>query len=267
MAIKSFKRFEKKFILTAEQYNKLLPILLDYMNLDKHCKVGENYNIYNIYYDTLNNDVIRHSISKPYYKEKLRLRSYNIPNSLDDKVFLELKKKINGIVNKRRVVMTLGEVYEFLENRKKPNFDDYENNQVIREIEYYLSKNKVYPNVYIGYSRKALFGKDDKEFRVTFDNEITARRNDLYLTSACFGYDILGENKYLMEVKFLGSIPLWFTKILSDLKIYNTHYSKYGTEYMMYCLDNKVEKVVNIANELEEDVHCLNNIKRSLEIC
>lgn len=267
MAIKSFKRFEKKFILTSEQYNKLLPILLNYMNLDKHCKVGENYNIYNIYYDTLNNDVIRHSISKPYYKEKLRLRSYNVPNSLDDKVFLELKKKINGIVNKRRVVMTLGEVYEFLENRKKPNFDDYENNQVIREIEYYLSKNKVYPNVYIGYSRKALFGKDDKEFRVTFDNEITARRNDLYLTSGCFGYDILGENKYLMEVKFLGSIPLWFTKILSDLKIYNTHYSKYGTEYMMYCLDNKVEKVVNIANELEEDVHCLNNIKRSLEIC
>ena len=267
MAIKSFKRFEKKFILTSEQYNKLLPILLNYMNLDKHCKVGENYNIYNIYYDTLNNDVIRHSISKPYYKEKLRLRSYNVPNSLDDKVFLELKKKINGIVNKRRVVMTLGEVYEFLENRKKPNFDDYENNQVIREIEYYLSKNKVYPNVYIGYSRKALFGKDDKEFRVTFDNEITVRRNDLYLTSGCFGYDILGENKYLMEVKFLGSIPLWFTKILSDLKIYNTHYSKYGTEYMMYCLDNKVEKVVNIANELEEDVHCLNNIKRSLEIC
>ena len=267
MAIKSFKRFEKKFILTSEQYNKLLPILLNYMNLDKHCKVGENYNIYNIYYDTLNNDVIRHSISKPYYKEKLRLRSYNVPNSLDDKVFLELKKKINGIVNKRRVVMTLCEVYEFLENRKKPNFDDYENNQVIREIEYYLSKNKVYPNVYIGYSRKALFGKDDKEFRVTFDNEITARRNYLYLTSGCFGYDILGENKYLMEVKFLGSIPLWFTKILSDLKIYNTHYSKYGTEYMMYCSNNKVEKVVNIANELEEDVHCLNNIKRSLEIC
>ena len=267
MAIKSFKRFEKKFILTSEQYNKLLPILLNYMNLDKHCKVGENYNIYNIYYDTLNNDVIRHSISKPYYKEKLRLRSYNVPNSLDDKVFLELKKKINGIVNKRRVVMTLGEVYEFLENRKKPNFDDYENNQVIREIEYYLSKNKVYPNVYIGYSRKALFCKDDKEFRVTFDNEITARRNDLYLTSGCFGYDILGENKYLMEVKFLGSIPLWFTKILSDLKIYNTHYSKYGTEYMMYCSNNKVEKVVHIASELKEDVPCLNNIKRSLEIC
>ena len=239
MAIKSFKRFEKKFIITKDQYDKLTQILSDYMNLDKYCIEGKNYNIYNIYYDTLNNDVIRHSISKPYYKEKLRLRSYKIPNSLEDKVFLELKKKINGIVNKRRVVMTLGEVYDFLGNNKKPEFEDYENRQVIKEIEYYLSKNKVYPNVYIGYSRKALFGKEDKDFRVTFDSQITARRDDLYLSSGFFGEDILGEDKYLMEVKFLGSIPVWFTKILSDLKIYNTHYSKYGNEYMMYCKSNK----------------------------
>lgn len=238
MAIKSFKRLEKKFIITSEQYDKLITILLDYMDLDKHCRMGKNYNIYNIYYDTPNNDVIRHSISKPYYKEKLRLRSYNIPTSLDDKVFLELKKKINGIVNKRRVVMTLGEVYEFLDKGKKPEFDDYENKQVINEIEYYLSKNKVYPNVYIGYSRKALFGKEDKEFRVTFDSEVTARRNDLDLSAGFFGHDILGENRYLMEVKFLGAIPVWFTKILSDLEIYNTHYSKYGNEYMMYCAEN-----------------------------
>ena len=239
MAIKSFRRFEKKFIITKEQYDELTQILSNYMNLDKYWRDGKNYYIYNIYYDTLNNDVIRHSISKPYYKEKLRLRSYNIPTSLDDKVFLELKKKINGIVNKRRVVMTLGQVYDFLQNNKKPDFDDYENRQVIKEIEYYLSKNNVHPNVYIGYSRKALFGKDDKGFRVTFDSQITARRDDLYLSSGCFGEDILGENKYLMEVKFLGSIPVWFTKILSDLKIYNTHYSKYGNEYMMYCKANK----------------------------
>ncbi len=141
MAIKSFKRFEKKFILTKNQYDKLIPLLSNYMNLDKYCKLDKNYNIYNIYYDTINNDIIRHSISKPYYKEKLRLRSYSIPNSLNDKVFLELKKKINGIVNKIRVVMTLGEVYEFLESGKKTLFDNYENNQVIKEIEYYLSKN------------------------------------------------------------------------------------------------------------------------------
>ncbi|MCR4943556.1 MAG: VTC domain-containing protein [Clostridium sp.] len=105
MAIKSFKRFEKKYILSREQYEELMLEVLKYMNEDKFCKNGKKYSIFNIYYDTENNDVIRHSIAKPYYKEKLRLRSYSIPKDLNDKVFLELKKKINGIVNKRRVVL------------------------------------------------------------------------------------------------------------------------------------------------------------------
>ena len=239
MSIKSFKRLEKKFILNHQQYNELIPKLLKYMNPDKHCKCGKNYNIYNIYYDTKDNDVIRHSISKPYYKEKLRLRSYTIPTNLDSKVFLELKKKINGIVNKRRVIMTLGEVYDFLDYGKRPSFNDYTNEQVIKEIEYYLSKNKVYPTVYIGYTRNAFFGKEDSDFRLTFDSKIITRRHDLSLESGCFGEDIIDENNYLMEVKFLGAIPIWFTQILSNLKIYNTHFSKYGNEYMNYCLDNK----------------------------
>ena len=130
MAIKSFKRYEKKFLITENQYNKLIPKLLDFMNPDKYCQNNNTYSIYNIYYDTKNNDVIRHSISKPYYKEKLRLRSYKIPTSKDDKVFLELKKKINGIVSKRRLSLTLGEAYEYLYYGKKPQVKDYIDNQV-----------------------------------------------------------------------------------------------------------------------------------------
>ena len=93
MAIKSFKRYEKKFLLNKEQYDKLIPRLIEYMNPDEHCKGGRTYSIYNIYYDTNDNQVIRHSISKPYYKEKLRLRSYYIPKNNDDTVFFRVKKE------------------------------------------------------------------------------------------------------------------------------------------------------------------------------
>jgi VTC domain. len=93
MAIKSFKRYEKKFLISEDKYNELVARLLEYMDYDKYCQRGNTYSIYNIYYDTQNSDVIRHSISSPYYKEKLRLRSYKVPTSKDDKVFLELKKK------------------------------------------------------------------------------------------------------------------------------------------------------------------------------
>ncbi|NLL29609.1 MAG: polyphosphate polymerase domain-containing protein [Clostridiales bacterium] len=234
MAIKSFKRYEKKFILTKKQYDLLIPLLSQYMNLDKFCKGGKNYSIYNIYYDTDDNSIIRHSIDKPYYKEKLRLRSYSIPKSKNDTVFLELKKKINGIVNKRRVVITLNEAYKFLESGQRPETKDYVSNQVLNEIEYHLSKNTITSKVYISYSRKAFFAKDDHDFRITFDSKITTRRDDLDLEKGNYGEDLLGPNIYLMEVKILGAIPVWFTKILSDLKIYNSHFSKYGNEYAKY---------------------------------
>ena len=237
MAIKSFKRYEKKYILTKEQYESLLPSLLKHMDFDDHCDLDNNYNIYNIYYDTDNNDVIRHSISKPYYKEKLRLRSYKPITKLNDKVFLELKKKINGCVNKRRVVLTLEEAYKFLDTGERAKTDDFLNNQVLNEIDYYLKHHDVHNKVYISYSRKAFFAKNDRNFRVTFDTNIIARRDHLSLQEGSFGYPIIDENSYLMEVKILGSIPLWFTSILSDLEIYNTHYSKYGNEFMGYCLN------------------------------
>lgn len=234
MAIKSFKRYEKKYLLNKTQYDLLIPKILNYMEFDEHCKNNTNYNIYSIYYDNDNNDVIRHSISKPYYKEKLRLRSYKITKNPEDIVFLELKKKINGIVNKRRIVLTLKEALDFLEKGIRPDTNDYINNQVLNEIEYYLNNNNVHPAVFIGYSRKAFFAKDNHDFRLTIDSKILTRRYDLSLESGHFGEDILEQNQYLMEVKILGSIPLWFTRILSELKIYNTHFSKYGTEFMNY---------------------------------
>ena len=195
MAIKSFKRYEKKYLLTGEQYEKLIPRLLEYMKMDDHC-VNNSYSIYNIYYDTDDNSVIRHSISKPYYKEKLRLRSYKIPQSPSDKVFLELKKKINKIVNKRRAIITLEEAYNFLEFGERPKCTDFITEQVINEIEYYLSDTKVNPTVYIGYNRIAFFGKEDKDFRLTIDSKIITRREDLFLESGCHGTDILKPNGY-----------------------------------------------------------------------
>ena len=231
MAIKSFKRYEKKYLLNQIQYDELIKRLSEYMDPDEYCKDGKNYSIYNIYYDTDDNQVIRHSISKPYYKEKLRLRSYKVPKSPNDKVFLELKKKIGGVVNKRRVVLTLGEAYKFLELR----ISDYMINQVLNEIEYYLDNNKVNPKVYISYSRKAFFSKSDKNFRLTFDSKIITRRDYLFLESGSFGEDLLETGQYLMEVKILGAIPLWLVGILSELEIYSTKFSKYGNEYMRYC--------------------------------
>ena len=118
-AIQTFARKEIKFLLTEQQYQDFLPLLEHYMNPDKFCVGGKEYGIYNVYYDTSDDFLIRESLEKPDYKEKIRLRSYLSPAQPEDTVFLEIKKKICGIVNKRRVTMTLAQAeadFAFVQN-------------------------------------------------------------------------------------------------------------------------------------------------------
>lgn len=242
MPITAFKRYELKFALTKDQFEKIIPKINEYMNPDEYCQNGNQYSIYNIYYDTQDNNLIRTSLSKPYYKEKLRLRCYNYPLTLHDKVFMELKKKTGGIVHKRRAVMTLQEAYNFISSGKRPEINGYMNEQVANEIEYFLSRNEVSPAVYISYKRMAFFGKNDKDFRITFDSDILTRREDLFLEKGSFGENLLENGMYLMEVKISSSVPMWLAEIMAELEVYKTSFSKYGNEYQKYCLGNKSEE-------------------------
>ncbi len=229
-------------MITEEQFKRLIPKLKEFMDEDEHSHSKGHYSIYNIYYDTSTHEVIRHSISKPYYKEKLRLRSYDVIESDDQKVFLELKKKINGIVNKRRVIMSYLESQQYLTQGIRPMTTDYMGNQVLNEIDYYLGHQTLSPKVYIAYKRFAFFGKEDRSVRVTFDFDIVARREELSLKSPSSGRPLIASGQYLMEVKISDAIPLWLTTILSELSIYHSSFSKYGNEYQQYVQEIKKEK-------------------------
>jgi len=120
MAISVFKRYEKKFLLTAEQYRETVDYVQQYMDFDKYCVNEQDYSLLNLYFDTPENLLIIQSTNKPRYKEKLRLRAYFPPKTPDDKVFFEIKKKYKGIVTKRRAVMRYGEAVELIETGKAP---------------------------------------------------------------------------------------------------------------------------------------------------
>ncbi|UWG98979.1 polyphosphate polymerase domain-containing protein [Dehalobacter sp. DCM] len=234
MPIKTFKRYEVKYLVTPDQYRIIRSELDKYMVLDKFCRKKGSYMIYNVYFDTENDDVIRRSLAKPYYKEKLRMRSYTIPVSGEEEVFLELKKKIGGIVTKRRAILTLNQANNFLKNGLIPDCDDYKDRQVLAEIADFLSRYPAKPKVFISYERTAFFAKDNPELRVSFDENILTRRDQVDLSSGDFGTDLLADDRILMEVKCEGHIPLWLCQLLSQLKIYKTTFSKYGTEYKNY---------------------------------
>lgn len=241
MAIEVFNRYETKYIVDDAAFEKVQNILYDYMELDEYNKkINSFYTISNIYYDTFDNQLIRHSLSKPKYKEKLRLRAYGVP-SLEDKVYLEIKKKVRGLVNKRRSKLTLAEAYEFAKTGRKPEYKAYMNKQVLNEIEYLLKKHILMPKLYLAYDRKAYFGINNRDLRITFDTNIRSRRSDVRLESGDYGERLLDDGIWLMEVKAEKSIPIWLSKMLSENKLFKTSFSKYGTEYKRTIMEKKME--------------------------
>lgn len=230
MAIEVFNRYEQKYVITDDIYQKVRPALEEYMEVDDYSRNGEFYTICNIYYDSPNNDVIRKSIDKPVYKEKLRLRSYGVVKK-SDKVFLEIKKKYKGLVNKRRTSILLGDAYQYFETKKKPDIKHFMNEQILSEIDYMIQKYSLQPAVFLSYDRNALFGMEDQNFRVTFDTNIKTRRYDIGLDYGNYGEILLPHNYWIMEAKTDKAVPLWFTQLLSAYRIYPASYSKYGTEY------------------------------------
>lgn len=230
MAIEVFNRYENKYLLDDAAYRSFYNDLLHYMELDDYNKQHEYYSICNLYFDTRHDSLIRTSLSKPKYREKLRLRAYGVPGG-DAKVYLELKKKVFGIVNKRRTGLKLAEAYEFVRTGAAPEHQPYMNKQVVAEIAYFLSRYELEPKVYLAYERKAMFSKESRDLRITFDRNIRHRRSELGLELGDHGEPLNPEGQWLMEVKAEKTIPLWLSRLLSEHGLYRTSFSKYGNEY------------------------------------
>jgi len=219
-----FKRVEMKYMLTDAQYAALLVRIAHMAEVDEYGKST----ILNIYYDTPDYRLIRDSIDKPLYKEKLRLRSYGTPTD-DSTAFVEIKKKYKGIVYKRRVLMPYGEALSYLAGQGTCD------SQIGSEIDYFVSYYKgLAPRMAISYDRIAMKGTKDPDLRITFDTNIRYRTNHLDLKYGNEGREILEPGYHLMEIKIKGAMDLELAHILEELKIYKTSFSKYGTAYKMH---------------------------------
>lgn len=218
-----FKRYELKYILTREQKQRIVEAMEPYMELDEYGRTT----IRNIYFDTEDYRLVRRSIEKPEYKEKLRIRSY-FRAEKDTKVFVELKKKYKKVVYKRRISLSEEEAMSWVCGEEQCT----KKTQISNEVDYFISYYKnLRPAVFLSYEREAYFSKDGSDFRVTFDDNILCRQKDLSLEAEVYGTPLLEEDMVLMELKCSGGIPMWMVHVLSQERIYKTSFSKYGTAY------------------------------------
>lgn len=217
-----FERYEKKYRLSEETYLQLMERLSEHMQTDQYGK----HTIGSLYFDTTDFLLIRRSIEKPKYKEKLRLRSYGIP-APETGVYLELKKKLKGVTYKRRISMPYAEAQRYLLDGESPE----EDGQILDEINWFRRQYQPMPKVLLFYERIALFGREDSSLRITFDTDIRYRTDRFDLALGDEGRPLLQPGERLMEIKVSDALPFWLSRLLSELKIYPTSFSKYGTVY------------------------------------
>ncbi|MBQ3000378.1 MAG: polyphosphate polymerase domain-containing protein [Oscillospiraceae bacterium] len=218
----SFRRVEKKYLITAEQQAALLSCIGNRLIPDSHGKST----VCSLYLDTPSWRLIRGSIDAGAYKEKLRLRSYGTPTA-ETPVFLEIKKKYKGVVSKRRVQLPLQVVMAYLSGGEKPC-----TGQIMEELDYAMRfYGHPQPAMFIACEREAYFGVEDLGLRITFDTNIRGRYTGLFLEQGSEGTSLLPGDKVLMEIKTAGAMPLWLADALDALCLFPGRFSKYGTAY------------------------------------
>lgn len=228
MAEYVFKRYEKKYIINIQQYNDIVK-QLEYNTVPD--KYGET-DVCNIYFDTPDYRIIRASIEKPVYKEKLRIRCYGTPDN-DSYGFVELKKKYKGVVYKRRIKTPYLDGLDFMLNKG----DSIADSQIKREIGYFKELyTDLRPSADIFYKRQAFLDRNNPFVRFTFDRDLCFRNYDYDLQKGIYGENVTDTNQIVMEIKTPGGMPLWAKDMLTEMEIYPTSFSKYGTAYKKYIL-------------------------------
>lgn len=215
-----FRRYEYKYLLTRQQHRAILDILQEHMTLDQYGRST----ISNFYYDTPSFLLIRTSLEHPCYKEKLRLRTYGSDST---HAFLELKKKYDGIVYKRRISLPLQNALDCMACRTP-----FPDSQIGHELQAAVNRYpRLRPAVFLSYEREAYYDPDGSDFRVTFDENIRCRWDSQTMAHPEWGIPVLPPDTVLMELKLSQSIPLWMAQALSRLNIQKSSFSKYGKAY------------------------------------
>jgi hypothetical protein len=239
-AVTMMQRYEMKFILTKDQLVAFKNALNGHMEVDQYGKTS----IASIYYDTPDYYLVRTSLEKPVYKEKIRLRSYGLANE-DKHVYLELKRKVSGLVYKRRISLKEETATSFL--NKKSNLKD---NQISREIEYFRNQfNKLEPKIMIIYDRTS-YAETNGDIRLTIDENPRYRTYDLNLHTSMEGNLLLPSGSAILEIKVQQELPLWLVNILSTYKIYKNSFSKVGEAYKLIHASGAYSQERRLAHEL-----------------
>jgi hypothetical protein len=229
MALEIFSRYELKYLIPYHVYQQIVPHLLERMRYDKFGDQGR-YNIISLYFDSKDKKIYYETRNKLRFRQKLRLRIYD-DAGLEDAAFLEVKQKYNNVVNKRRTKIKLKDAYHFLDTKSLQHKHQYDvsNPQILNEVHAFRSLYELDPKIIVSYDRQAFHGLYEDDLRVTFDYNLMCRDDNLAVEAGPLGRNFVANDLVIMEVKVTHSVPLWLTRLLSELECEKKSVSKFCT--------------------------------------
>ena len=172
-----------------------------------------------------------------FHLSRRRLRTYQEHPTEDSQVFLEIKKKTENLVSKRRLAADLLTAEAYLDG----DYSQLTDLQIDKEMAWLTQHfGHIQPMMYIGYNRYSMKGIEDERIRITFDHDLTYRPYDLSLLAGRHGGHLLPANHVIMEVKIPEACPLWLSEIMDRYQLSPSSFSKYGFAYKKAnCISSK----------------------------
>lgn len=230
--VKKFKRKERKYALSFLEYQQLMKKVSGNIELDKYGL----HRITSLYFDTEDFKFMQDTFWRPSYQEKFRIRAYGENDRTE--AFLEIKRKFEGITDKRRIKIPMNNLRKYIDyiDTEEIYFENVEDKHIYSEIQWMFRRLSISPKALITYDRKAFSSLNDSEFRVTFDFDICYSLDSLNIFDDISGYKehIAPELDILMEVKTMGDLPYWLSNTLNELNINEIKFSKYKQVYQRY---------------------------------
>lgn len=252
MALEIFSRKEQKYLITRRQYEELVEQIGPRMRNDKNGMEGR-YSVTSLYFDSPDKSIYFETKNKLKYRQKLRLRVYDDAD-LNSTAFFEVKQKHKKVVNKRRMLLPLGEAYRYIQGESKEDLSDIDtsNPQVMKEIDYFRKYYNLKPEMVVSYSRHALHGVTDPELRITFDFDLRCRKDDLHIEHGPHGEHFIDSTLVVLEVKVDHAVPLWLTRLLQNVNCEQRSASKFCTSMELLSGETLPQSGYMEPKELEE---------------
>ena len=222
-----FQRFEFKYYLPKTKADKLIPALLPHMKWDPYIVSSPHdyYQVNSLYFDTHGYDCFWDKEAGVADRKKLRYRFYNDPDS-DSPIFLEIKRKKDALVIKDRIDLNGFNFHHKQLDRTLSQLRKNSGNKFLDELIWFKKRNSLTPKLFVRYKRKALLGKLDPKFRITFDYDIQTQLTD-NLKPSPHKWKKVYQDGVVLELKYNNILPSWFHKIIQKFDLERLAYSKY----------------------------------------